>query len=123
MEIIERECALGRWGLVSSPSPSGAGWRDVRCRSLLRGVRVSYVGLPKPLRRMPVAPALPGFVGRASPLQGHRPRRCSARGGARFLLAGASCFAPPSGALGVDNGLFIIALAIITIIDCPLVRR
>lgn len=56
-------------------------------------------------------------------LQGHRPRRYSARGGARFLLAGASCFAPPSGALGVDNGLFIIALAIITIIDCPLVRR
>lgn len=54
------ECALGRWGAHAFPSPSGAGLRCVRCRSLLRGVKVSYVGLPKPLRRMPVAPAVRG---------------------------------------------------------------
>lgn len=73
VEIIERNAPSVGGGLVSSPSPSGAGLRYVRCRYLLRGVRVSYVGLPKPLRRMPVAPAVRGvsvaswFAGAPSP--------------------------------------------------------
>ena len=73
VEIIERDAPSVGGGLVSPPSPSGAGVRYVRCRSLLRGGRVSYVGLPKPLRRMPVAPAVRGvsvaswFAGAPSP--------------------------------------------------------
>ena len=73
VEIIERDAPTVGGGLVSPPSPAGAGLPRVRCRSLLRGVRVSYVGLPKPLRRMPVAPAVRGvslaswFAGAPSP--------------------------------------------------------
>lgn len=73
MEIIERIAPSVGGGLVSPPSSSGAGWHDVRCRYLLRGVRVSFVGLPKLLRRMPVAPAVRGasvaswFAGAPSP--------------------------------------------------------
>lgn len=73
VEIIERDAPSVGGGLVSPPSSSGAGWRDVRCRYLLRGVRVSSVGLPKLLRRMPVAPAVRGvsvaswFAGAPSP--------------------------------------------------------
>ena len=73
VKIIELIAPSVGGGLVSPPSSSGAGWRVVRCRFLLRGVRVSSVGLPKLLRRMPVAPAVRGvsegawFAGAPSP--------------------------------------------------------
>lgn len=92
----------------AAPCSVGLGFPKWGCRSHYDGCRLPLLSVGFRLLRG---------------LQGHRPRRCSARGGARFLLAGASCFAPPSGAFGVDNGLFIIALAIITIIDCTVVVR
>ena len=92
----------------AAPCSVGLGFPPWGCRSHYDGCRLPLLSVGFRLLRG---------------LQGHRHRRCGARVGARLLLAGASCFAPPSGAFGGDNGLFIIALAIITIIDCTVIVR